>query len=75
MHLQKNAHVTIIAAEITITNERLIKKLLPLELQSPLQARPLTRPVFALILEINGNRKITNELINGLVNAIIRLDY
>ena len=74
MHLQSNAHVTTITAEITITNERLIKKLLPLELQSPLQARPLTRPVFALIFETNESKKITNELINGLENVIIRLD-
>ena len=75
MHLQSNAHVTTITAIPTITNERLIKKLLPLELQSPLQARPLTRPVFALILETNENRKITNELISGLENVIIRLDH
>ena len=75
MHLQRNANVAIIIAEIRITNEKLIKKLLPLELQSPLQARPLTRPLFALILETNENKKITNELISCLERVIIRLDH
>ena len=75
MHLQSNANVTTINTMPTTTNERLIKKLLPLELQSPLQARPLMRPLFALILETNENKKITNELISCLERVIIRLDH
>ena len=79
--LKSNTNVTAIPKALTMTHKITHKKLWPLEQPSSIQKNETLKPrtfarlIFALIVEINENRMITNELNSILEKVIIRLHH